>query len=329
MLVFNEDTRVKIPATIQYIRLGYHYQSLKTDDIDIGFNTKIFVNRFKPALEKINGRKFSYDEIKEILVNIHNLIKNNDLGKEFYKWIIDPLDRVKLIDFANIENNDFAVVDELPFSVIKGTEEGSFRPDITVLINGMPLAFLEVKHCLLVKPGTDIDSIQKVYSHPQALMQCARYLDGHRKWQREPFLNTAMSARKVAEENDYTQAAIASPNCAGEYGLEIAEEGINSSSANTTRFVIVSSRRAFVKSAGKVSICFEIAHRAGSLYNALSNIMFNGLNMTKIESRPIAEHNWEFRFFVDFEGNLSDAGVRNALRGICEEANKFKLLGNY
>ncbi len=66
MPVFNEDTRVKIPATIQYLRLGYHYQSLKTDDIDIDFNTKIFVNRFKPALEKINGRKFSYDEIKEI-----------------------------------------------------------------------------------------------------------------------------------------------------------------------------------------------------------------------------------------------------------------------
>lgn len=145
MAVFNEDTRVKIPATIQYLRLGYHYQSLKTDDIDIDFNTKIFVNRFKPALEKINGRKFSYDEIKEILVNIHNLIKNNDLGKEFYKWIIDPLDRVKLIDFTNMDNNDFAIVDELPFSVVEGTEEGSFRPDITVLINGMPLAFLEVK----------------------------------------------------------------------------------------------------------------------------------------------------------------------------------------
>ena len=64
MAVFNEDTRVKIPATIQYLRLGYHYQSLKTDDIDIDFNTKIFVNRFKPALEKINGRKFCYDEIK-------------------------------------------------------------------------------------------------------------------------------------------------------------------------------------------------------------------------------------------------------------------------
>lgn len=145
MAIFNEDTRVKIPATIQFLRLGYNYQSLKTDDVDIDFNTKIFVNRFKPALERINGRDFTYDEIKSILTDIHNILKNNDLGKEFYNWLIDPLDKVKLIDFDDIDNNDFAVVDELPFSVVEGTEEGSFRPDINVLVNGMPLAFLEVK----------------------------------------------------------------------------------------------------------------------------------------------------------------------------------------
>ncbi len=155
MSIFNEDTRVKIPATIQFLRLGYEYQSLK--DADIDFSTKIFINRFKPALEKINGRPFTYDEIKELLTAINNVIKNNDLGKEFYNWLINPLDKVKLIDFDDFSNNDFAVVDELPFSVVEGTEEGSFRPDINILINGMPLAFLEVK-----KPNNE-GGIQKEF----------------------------------------------------------------------------------------------------------------------------------------------------------------------
>ena len=146
MAKFNEDTRVKIPATIQFLRLGYDYQSLK--DIDLHTETRIAVNRFKPAIEKINGRSFSDEEIQAIIADILSVIKNNDLGKAFYKWLINPQDRVKLIDFDCIENNDFAVVDELTFGK-EGTEsekEGSFRPDITVLINGIPLAFLEVKH---------------------------------------------------------------------------------------------------------------------------------------------------------------------------------------
>lgn len=155
MAVFNEDTRVKIPATIQFLRLGYDYQSLK--DADIDFQTKIFMNRFKPALEKVNGRNFSYDEIKEILMDINNVIKNNDLGKAFYNWLINPLDKVKLIDFEDISKNDFAVVDELPYCIMEGTESGSFRPDINILINGMPLSFLEVK-----KPNND-GGIQKEF----------------------------------------------------------------------------------------------------------------------------------------------------------------------
>lgn len=157
MSVFNEDTRVKIPATIQFMRLGYNYQSLKDDAVDIHFQTKIFRNRFKPALERVNGRTFTLEEIEQVLSDIHNVIKNNDLGKEFYNWLINPLDRVKLIDFEDISNNDFAVVDELPFSVVAGSEEGSFRPDINILINGMPLAFLEVK-----KPNNE-GGIQKEF----------------------------------------------------------------------------------------------------------------------------------------------------------------------
>lgn len=156
MSKFNEDTRVKIPATIHFLRLGYNYQSIR--DADVDFKTKIFVNRFKPAIERINKRTFNYDEIKEIFIDINNVIKNNDLGKEFYNWIINPLDKVKLIDFENIENNDFAVVDELPFSVVEGTEEGSFRPDINILVNGIPLAFLEVK------PPNNEGGIQKEFN---------------------------------------------------------------------------------------------------------------------------------------------------------------------
>lgn len=144
MLHFNEDTRVKFPATIQFLRLGYDYQSLKGAQID--FETKIFVDRFKTSLERINKRKISNDEIFALIGEINVLLKNNDLGKEFYKRLLSSEYSIKLLDLDNYYNNDFAVVDELPFSIKEGTEEGSFRPDINILINGMPLAFLEVKH---------------------------------------------------------------------------------------------------------------------------------------------------------------------------------------
>jgi type I restriction enzyme, R subunit len=143
MKTFNEDTRVKFPACGQFLRLGYNYQPLK--DAEINFDTKIFINRFKPAIEKINSKTFNDNEILNIVNEIDSSIKNNDLGRDFYTWLINPDKKVKLIDFDNLENNDFAFTTELPFSPNEGTEEGSFRPDINILINGMPLAFLEVK----------------------------------------------------------------------------------------------------------------------------------------------------------------------------------------
>lgn len=143
MRTFNEDTRVKFPATAHFLRLGYEYQPISEGEID--FETKIFRNRFKPAIERINGRTFDDAEISAVLSEINSTISNNDLGKSFYNWLVNPEEKVKLIDFDNIENNDFAVVTELPFSVDEKTEEGSFRPDINILVNGIPLAFLEVK----------------------------------------------------------------------------------------------------------------------------------------------------------------------------------------
>ena len=96
-----------------------------------------------------------------------------------------------------------------------------------------------------------------------------------------------------------------------------------------TRFIIVSSKPIYEKNAGKISVCFELPHASGTLYHMLSHFIYNSLSMTKIESRPIPEKSFEYRFFVDFEGNLSDAGVRNALTGIAAEASVMRILGNY
>lgn len=189
--------------------------------------------------------------------------------------------------------------------------------------------FVKVEHALLGLPGATIEDIKMVYSHPQGLMQCQKFLDGHRDWSsiRQP--NTAISAKMVVEEKDISKAAIASEEAAKVYGLKILQSKINDNDKNTTRFVIVSNKRCFVKNAKKMSICFETDNKTGALYNLLSHIIYNGLNMLKIESRPIESREWEFRFFIDFEGNIDDTNVINALHGIQEEANRLKFLGNY
>ena len=188
---------------------------------------------------------------------------------------------------------------------------------------------IRIEHCLIGLPGTDFEQIRTVLSHPQSLMQSARYLNAHAGWRQISMQNNAFAARRVREDGDPTQAAIASEQAAKIYGLEILERGVNQSETNSTRFIIVTNQKIFRKDAKKVSICLEVPHESGSLYHMLSHFIYNNLNMTKIESRPIEERNWEYRFFIDFEGNLADGAVKNALRGLREEARNMKILGNY
>lgn len=188
---------------------------------------------------------------------------------------------------------------------------------------------IQIEHCLLGLPDSSVDEIRRVYSHPQSLMQSARFLEQHSSWQQIGMKNNAFAASKIVEDGDRTQAAIASEHAANVYGLKVLLKGINYSDTNSTRFIIVSNQKVFQKDAGKISICFEVPHQSGSLYHILSHFIYNNLNMTKIESRPIEDRNWEYRFFIDFEGNLADSAVKNALRGLREEARNMKILGNY
>lgn len=189
--------------------------------------------------------------------------------------------------------------------------------------------FLPVKHALLGVPGGSLEQIHTVFSHPQALMQCSEYLNSHGEWSQISVENTAVAAKKVLEEGDPSQAAVASEAAAKLYGLQILKSGINYNKDNVTRFIVVSRNRVYQKDAAKVSLCFELPHRSGTLYNMLSNFIYNNVNMRMIQSRPIPGRNWEYRFFVDIEGRLDEPAVANALKGVSEEAANLRILGNY
>ncbi len=185
---------------------------------------------------------------------------------------------------------------------------------------------IQVNQCLLGLPGTDINKIKTVFSHPQGLMQSKEFLED-KNWKQVSMGNTALAAKKVKEDKDITQAAIASERAAKIYGLEILNPRLNVSGENTTRFVIVSKNREYVKDANRVSISFSLPHAVGSLYNILAHFIFNDVNMTSIESVPVSDRQWEYCFFVDFEGSLSDNDVKNALMAIRAETENFQIIG--
>lgn len=187
---------------------------------------------------------------------------------------------------------------------------------------------VKIEHCLCGVKGAKIEDIRDVYSHPQAFMQSNSYIEEH-NWGKVNLANTAVSARYIAECNDKTRACIASENAANIYGLEILDKGINFNDLNTTKFIIISREKMARRDSGLICISFEMPHSSGTLYQMLSHIIYNDLNMTSIQSRPVPEKNWEYRFYVEFEGKANQAGVVNALSGINAESLNMKILGNY
>lgn len=188
---------------------------------------------------------------------------------------------------------------------------------------------LKVNQALLGLEGSSLSELRTVYSHPQALLQSRKYLEKFPQIQTIECSSTAAAAKKVFEDNDKTQAAVAGTQAAKMYHLQVLAENINHEQGNSTRFIIITNQKIFLKGSNKVSICFTIPHESGSLYTMLSHIIYNNLNMTKIESRPLPGRNFEYRFFIDFEGNFEEAAVNNTLDGIRAEALEFKVLGNY
>ncbi len=187
---------------------------------------------------------------------------------------------------------------------------------------------IPVNHCLMGIPGSR-DKIRTVYSHEQALKQCAEYLQKN-DYTPSVFTNTALAAKFISEQNDPSLGAIASKTAAEINGLEIFDTNIQSSSVNSTRFVAISKKLAISDSANVISIAFSL-HRdtAGALYCVLSRLAAMGLNMTKIESRPLKSSPFEYTFYLDFIGNVKDEKTWGLICGLHEELPEFKFFGNY
>ena len=231
--------------------------------------------------------------------------------------------------FAALERGeaDYAV---LP---VENSSTGSIRQvyDLLAQYNYYVVGECQVKveHCLMALPGVALEDIQTVYSHEQGLMQCERYLDAHWGWRRVPTLDTAGSAKQVAESGDRTAAAICSRRAAQIYGLHILAEGVNYNAMNHTRFVVVSPVLELRPGRNKISAVFRLPHQSGSLHEILTVFAVQGLNLLKIESRPIPGRGWEYLFFLDFTGDLAAPEMDGVLHGLGQLAAEFRILGNF
>ena len=188
---------------------------------------------------------------------------------------------------------------------------------------------VRVSHCLLAPPGSTPDTLSQVYSHEQGLLQCEEYLKGRPGWSTHAVANTAAAAKLVAESGDPAMAAIGSRRCAALYGLNVLAEGINSNAENYTRFVVVAPVMELREGRDKISALFTLSHQTGTLYRILTVFAAAGLNMMKLESRPIPGRSWEYRFFVDFTGDLTADGMEGVLRELSQSSETFRVLGNY
>ncbi len=187
---------------------------------------------------------------------------------------------------------------------------------------------LRVMHYLIANTGATLDSIQKVYSHPQALGQCQAFLR-HLNVELIPTYDTAGSVKMIKEKHILDGAAIASARSAEIYQMKIIAREIEDNPNNFTRFFILAKQDAPPTGNDKTSIVFSVKHKPGALYDFLKELASRNINLTKIESRPTRKKAWEYNFYLDFEGHRTDAACADAIAGLEERSLFVKVLGSY
>ncbi len=188
---------------------------------------------------------------------------------------------------------------------------------------------MPIRHHLLAKPGTKLEDVKEIVSHEQGILQCREFLNRHPGVKITIFDNTAMAAKMVAESDRSDLAAIASANCAQVYGLSDLTGDIQNSAANRTRFICISRNMRIFPGADRISLMLSTAHRPGALYSLISKFATIGVNLTKLESRPIPGREFEFMFYFDLEASPRSPEVIRLLDGLASGSDTFVFLGGY
>jgi len=282
-----------------------------------------------------------YEIFKSIISHIRNLeeeIKVGFLGPEgsfSHQATVKFFgEGAKFIPFSTVEDIFKALeedADDYGVVPIENSLEGTVGSTMDLLAittrKVVGEIYLSVRHSLL-SDADSLDDIKKVYSHPQALAQCRRWLRQNLPNVEEiPTSSTSYAAMLVKNNKD--SAAIASSFAGEIFGLKTLAESIQDSWNNKTRFLVLGKNIPRNSGKDKTSIIFSVKHQAGALYRALRPLHDYGLNMTLIQSRPVPSKSFEYRFFVDFQGHIEDEKVKKSLEKIKEECLDFKILGSY
>jgi len=245
----------------------------------------------------------------------------------FFKDKIDTIPHPTFYDVLEStekSESDYAI---LPIeNSLEGSVGESYDLLLSTNLNVVDEIYFKIRHCLI--GFQKLEKVDTVYSHPQALGQCRKFIQSH-KIKAVPTYDTAGSVKILLELKSENAACIASKKAAEIYKVPVIKEGIEDNTNNYTRFLVLAKKKHEKTTKGKTSIIFSIKHVPGSLYSVLEKFNTNKINLTKIESRPTKSTPWEYNFYVDFEGHETEPTVQDLLKKIKQNTLFLKVLGSY